>query len=397
MGTAKYQPSGRKGYHPTMIYRKLGRTGLDISAISLGCEYVWHSPQADVQALVDRALDAGMNYIDLFIGTPQTRANFGQALKGRREKVLLAGHIGSADRDGQYFRTRDPQLCEQFIQEFYQNLQTDYIDVLFLHNCNSLEDYQCIFAPGGIYERALSLQKEGRARYIGMSSHSTAISLKAVESGLIDVLMYPINPLFDLLPGDTGIAQLTGAQGADAIQDAPSQQSLYEACQAHHVGLVGMKPFAGGSLLGSRSGPLDGLLSLTPVQCIHYALTRPGVSAIVPGFKNTDELDQALAYLSASEAERSLGSLEGKDFSAMKGQCMYCNHCQPCPVGIDIAETTKLADQAERHGLTDALRASWAALTPSAAGCLSCGSCSKRCPFGIDAMANIHRAAALFK
>ena len=81
------------------------------------------------------AVDAGVNYFDLFVGTPTTREYYGKALKGIRNKIYLAGHLGCADKDGQYVKTRDESLCRDFLQQFYEKLDTDYIDVLFLHNC----------------------------------------------------------------------------------------------------------------------------------------------------------------------------------------------------------------------------------------------------------------------
>ena len=113
-----------------MIYRKLGKTGLEVSAIGLGCEYVWFADEERVTEVVHAALDAGINYIDLFVGTPTTREYFGRAIKGRRDKVYLAGHLGCEDQNGQYVKTRDEALCKEFLRQFYEKLDTDYIDVL---------------------------------------------------------------------------------------------------------------------------------------------------------------------------------------------------------------------------------------------------------------------------
>ena len=81
-----------------MIYRKLGKTSLEVSAIGLGCEYVWFAPEERVTELVQEALKNGINYIDLFVGTPSTREYFGNALKGKRDQVYLAGHLGAVDK-----------------------------------------------------------------------------------------------------------------------------------------------------------------------------------------------------------------------------------------------------------------------------------------------------------
>ena len=140
-----------------MIYRKLGKTGLEVSAIGLGCEYVWFADEERVTEVVHAALDAGINYIDLFVGTPTTREYFGRAIKGRRDKVYLAGHLGCADQNGQYVKTRDEALCKEFLRQFYDKLGTDYIDVLFLHNCDTQEDLDEIMG-GWMYAYAKELK-----------------------------------------------------------------------------------------------------------------------------------------------------------------------------------------------------------------------------------------------
>ena len=382
-----------------MLYRKLGNTGLEVSEVSLGCEYVWFSSEEEVKAVVDTALEAGINYIDIFVGTASTRENFGKALRGRRDRVYLAAHLGAADKDGQYVRTRDEAVCRKFIGEFYEKLETDYVDVLFLHNCDDMQDFEGIM-NGWMYAYAKELKDAGKARLIGFSSHNTKIAMEAVKTGKIDVLMFPVNPLFNMLPQDTADARMRGLTLAQLTQEEkdtyPDKQQLYSLCKERGVGLIAMKPFAGGNILKAHEeGRLKGILELTPVQAISYVLSFPEVACPVPGFANVRELQEGLAYFTATEEEKDLSSIRKSLLGQFSGQCMYCNHCQPCPVKIDIAEVTKLADMAEK-GMPDALKARYAALPVKADACLACGACTKRCPFDIDAAANIARAAKLF-
>lgn len=382
-----------------MLYRKLGKTGLTVSAVSLGCEYVWFSPEEEVKAVVDTALAAGINYIDIFVGTASTRENFGKALRGRREQVYLAAHLGAADKEGQYVRTRDEAVSKAFIREFFEKLGTDYVDVLFLHNCDDMEDLGSIM-NGWMYAYAKELKDAGKAKLIGFSSHNTKIAMEAVKTGKVDVLMFPVNPLFNMLPQDTADARMRGltlAQLTQAEKDAyPDKQALYTLCEEMGVGIVAMKPFAGGNILKAHEeGRLKGILELTPVQAISYVLSFPEIACLVPGFGSVKELEEGLAYLSASEEEKDFGVIEESLLGKFSGQCMYCNHCQPCPVKIDIAEVTKLADMAEK-GMTEEIRTRYAALSVHAADCLQCGACTKRCPFDIDAAANMARAAKIF-
>ncbi len=384
-----------------MKYRRLGNTGLMVSELSLGCEYVWHSEEKEVADLVHAAVAAGINYIDIFVGTPSTRDHFGQALKGIRDQVYIAGHLGCIDIDNQYAKTRDMKVCEDFLQQFFTRLQTDYIDVLFLHNCDEEGDYHTIF-DGPMYQRALELKQEGKVKFIGFSSHNTRIALKAVRSGKIDVLMFPVNPLFNLMPRDAAMERMfnlkvDGDMSAEERLHYPTKQELYEECIAKDIGIIAMKPFAAGNILKNREGgDLQGLISLTPVQCISYALEQSDGIIVLPGFKNVDELNQSLDFFSATKDEKEYReALQQSDVVNFKNQCMYCNHCQPCPKGIDVAEVTRLKDLAEKE-LTQDIRDRYASLSVNAADCLLCGSCTRRCPFGIDANANMTRAKVLF-
>ena len=381
-----------------MNYRKLGRTQLNVGAIGFGAEYVWHESYEKVDSVVSYALDHGVNYIDLFMGCPTTREHFGRVLKGRRDQVFLAGHLGCAEQDGQYMKTRDHQLSLQFINAFYEKLQTDYIDVLFLHNVDEADDFETMFGDDGLLPIAQRLQAEGRVRYLGFSSHKVPIALRAVESGLIDVLMFPVNPVFDAMSASTGL-EILWEDGAyqHAMENIDPQQSdrknLYHACSVRDVGIVAMKPYAAGWLFNPDN---PSKLTLTPVQCLHYVLSQPGVSTAVPGCKNVEEMQAALDYLEATPEAKDYSSIHGSSLWQLRKSCMYCNHCQPCPVGIDIGQITRLADTATIQ-MTDGLRAQYADLAVKASACLQCGSCTNHCPFGIEAEVNITRAAMLFE
>ena len=147
-----------------MLYRKLGRSGLDVGVVGLGAEYLEHAPRETVLAVVDEAIAGGVNYIDLFMPSPDVRDNFGIALKGRRDQVMIAGHLGATLENGQYSKSRDPGSCEVFFGDLLTRLQTDYIDVLMLHFIDEPEDYERVFDQGGLLELAQRLQKEGKAR-----------------------------------------------------------------------------------------------------------------------------------------------------------------------------------------------------------------------------------------
>ncbi|MGB2828329.1 MAG: aldo/keto reductase [Dehalococcoidales bacterium] len=379
-----------------MIYRKLGRTGLDVGIVGLGAEYLEHESANTVISVVHRAMDGGVNYIDLFMASPGVRDNFGKALRNRRQKVMIAGHLGAVMRGGQYCRSRDRVESLAYYEDLLRRLKTDYIDVLMLHFVETPSDYDKMFSHGGLLDLALKIKKQGKARFIGISGHDVPISLQAVNSGHIDVLMFPINPAFDTLPEEilpgVSLTKILDHQAPSVANEVmPARKALYHACAVQDVALVAMKPYAAGVLF--RENPSS--IVLTPVQCLSYALSQPAVSTVVPGCKNAAEVQAALAFLEASDEEKDFSAIHSNPMWKLKGNCMYCNHCLPCPVSIDIGTLTKIADTAG-FAMSDAVTAAYEALPVKASSCTECGSCTEQCPFGVDVIANMQRAVEVF-
>jgi predicted aldo/keto reductase-like oxidoreductase len=107
-------------------------------------------------------------------------------------------------------------------------------------------------------------------------------------------------------------------------------------------------------------------------------------------------MKDALSYLTASDEEKDYSSVISSCGLSLKGSRMYCNHCLPCASGIDIAAVTRLADNAVR-GAAGLLKGRYEALEHKASECVQCGGCMKRCPFGVDVISNMGRAAKLFE
>ena len=380
-----------------MRYRKLGRTGVDVGIIGLGAEHLEHVSRDTLASVVDEAVDNGVNYIDLFMASPDVRDNFGITLRNRRQKVMVAGHLGVALRNGQYYKTRDNALAEQYFDDLLTRLQTDYIDVLMLHYIDEPDDYETVFGSEGLLRLAMRLKREGKARFIGMSNHKVPVALKAVNSEHIDVLMFPVNPAFDTLPGNVMVEtskqdNLYSQPGITKNKTTPERKELYHACAIHGVGIAAMKPYAAGWLF-RKENPSS--IVLTPVQCINYVLSQPGVCTVVPGCKNAEEMKAALAFLDAADEEKDYTAIADNPVWKLSGSCMYCNHCLPCPVGIDIGTTTRVTDTAA-YGMTHSIISEYEALSSKASDCTECGVCTENCPFGVDVVGNMARAAAMF-
>ena len=138
-------------------------------------------------------------------------------------------------------------------------------------------------------------------------------------------------------------------------------------------------------------------MALTPVQCIHYALTRPAVASVMVGVETVEQLKEALAYEGATAAERDYASvLANAPAHAWRGQCTYCGHCAPCTAGIDIAAVNKFYDLAVMQDeMPASIREHYRALNATADDCTACAACEPRCPFGVPVASRMEKAAKL--
>ena len=380
-----------------MIYRQLGNTGLSVSTIALGCEGFVGKSSKEVKNDFDFAIENGINFVDIYSSDPNVRANIGNALNGHRNNFVFQAHLCTAWEKEQYLRTRDIRKTKKSFESLLDNLCTDYLDIGMIHYIDDERDFHRVF-DGNIYEYAQQLKQEGRIHNIGISSHNPAIAKMAVESGYIDVLMFSINPCYDMQPPTEVVDNLWADESYshEFHNIDPDRESLYELCEGKGVGIDVMKVYGGGDLLSEENSPFG--KALTPAQCIEYALTRPAVAAIMVGCHNSDEIRQALTWCSASEFERDYSIvLSHLEKFTWQGHCMYCGHCAPCTVGIDIASVNKYYNLtvAERI-IPETVANHYKLLSHHAYECIKCGHCEKNCPFGVHIIESMQNATAKF-
>lgn len=380
-----------------MEYRTLGRTGLSVSAIALGCEGFMNKTTEQVCAEMEYAIGHGVNFIDIYSPNPELRSNIGRALAGHRPEFIIQGHLCTTWEDGQYLRTRDVEKTIAAFNDQMERLQTDYLDIGMIHYVDSESDFHEIF-DGPILQLALQLKAEGKIRHIGLSSHNPIVARLAAESGLVDVLMFSINPCYDLQPASEDVEDLWADENYEhALQNiAPEREALYELCEKNGVAIDVMKVYGGGDLLSETNSPFE--KAFTPVQCIEYALTRPGVAAVMIGCKNIEEIQAALDWCDARKEDKDYASvMTGMDKFSWKGHCMYCGHCAPCSVGIDIASVNKYYNLTVAQGeIPETVREHYKVLPHHASECIGCGQCEANCPFGVQIIESMQMAAERF-
>ena len=379
-----------------MKYRKLGRTGMTVSEISLGCEHLQGKSYETVKSVIDRARMAGVNFLDVFMSEPQVRTDIGRALAGKRQSVMIQGHIGACWVNGQYQVSRDLEKCKFFFEDLLTRLQTDYIDVGMIHFLDKPEEWDA-FVHSETMEYVRQLRASMKIRAVGLSCHDPITAKKAVDSGLINVLMFSINPAYDLMPKEHSLIDMFEGKALDfsACTPEPARAELYRACEEKCVAITVMKSLAAGTLLSRERSPLG--VEMTVGQCLRYALTRPAVDAVMLGMQTPEEVDQAVQYFDLpEEATDYAAALAGVRMFA-DGRCMYCNHCLPCPAGIDIAAVNKYLDLVQLDGKApESVAGHYLSMKATGGDCIACGACEKRCPFGVQTVKRMARAREVF-
>ena len=167
---------------------------------------------------------------------------------------------------------------------------------------------------------------------------------------------------------------------------------LYRRCEAEGIGISVMKPYSGGQLLSAQASPFG--QALTTYQCIQYALDKPGVLTVLPSIRNLEDVKDILGFLDAPAEERDysvIGTFTPKDVT---GTCVYCNHCQPCPAGLNVGLINKYYDLSV---IGDTLAADhYRKLEKKASDCISCGHCDRRCPFHVEQTERMKEIAGYF-
>ncbi len=380
-----------------MKYRKLGNTGLSVSEIGMGCEGFVDNEGKFIKVLLDTAHDNGLNYFDLYQPNPETHKKIGETLKGRRRDFIIQSHVCSVWENNQYLRTRDINKVRPAFEKQLRNLGTDYLDVGMIHYVDDMKDWE-IVKSGPIMAYVQALKQKGTIKAVGISNHNPIVGLAAVRSGLIDVLMFSINPCYDLQPPSENVEDIWADESysSQLVNMNPLREQLYAECQASGVGITVMKAFGGGDLLDATLSPAG--KALTPAQCINYCLTRPAVSTVLVGAHTVEQLKTSLAYENATEKERDYATAFASfPKISWEGHCMYCGHCAPCPKGIDVANVTKFLNLCRAQKMVpETVREHYAVLKHHASECIACGACEKRCPFKVPVIANMKDATETF-
>lgn len=365
-----------------MEYRKLPNGCEQISALGLGTGGIHKSSQEEIEVVIKEAIKHGVNFFDLCAGGKNVYEPFGRAISGQRDKIYFQLHFGAVyKKNGEYGWSRDLETIKTTFEWELNALNTDYADFGFLHCVDEESDIDDII-NNGIFDYVKGLKDKGIVKHIGFSSHTPSVANKLLDTGVMDMMMFSLNPAYDLECGDEY-----------GIGTTNERAELLRRCEAQGVGVSVMKPFHGGQLLSDKTSPFK--KALTRNQCIQYCLDRPAVLSVVPGVRDLADLYELLKYPLSTAAERDYSAIGDFTPEAAVGNCVYCNHCQPCPAGIDIGLVNKYYDLALAG---DKMAANhYDKLAVKADACIKCGHCDLRCPFKVQQQAKMSVIAEYFR
>ncbi|USF28102.1 hypothetical protein N510_003061 [Firmicutes bacterium ASF500] len=314
----------------------LGNTGIKIEKNGFGCLPIQRVTKEEAAYLLHKAADGGMNYFDTARSYSDSEEKVGYAFAGMRDKVVIATKTGAQTAEGMW----------EHLETSLRLLNTDYIDVYQFHNP--------AFCPkpggeDGLYDAALEAKKQGKIRHIAITNHRLAVAHEAVDSGLYALLQFPYSYL-----------------------SGPQEQELVDKCRAKGMGFVAMKGMAGGLL---RNGTAAAV----------WMAQQEGVVPIW-GVQHEWELDQFLSCVpEAPTMTEEYRTLIEKDRAELTGNfCRGCGYCMPCPAGIQINQCARISLMVRRAPAADWLNDYWQGEMKKIEGCLHCGQCAAKCPYGLD-------------
>ncbi len=314
---------------------RLGKTNLTVSKNGFGALPVQRVSMEEAAKLLRKAYDHGINYFDTARAYTDSEAKIGYALHDVRENIVIS--------------TKTTALkAEDFWKDLHtslETLQTDYIDIYQFHNPS--------FCPkpgdgSGLYEAMVEAKAKGMIRHIGITNHRLALAEEAVLSGLYETLQFP----FSYLASDKDLA-------------------LVRLCEEKDVGFICMKALSGGLITHSDAA---------------YAFLRRYPVAPIWGIQREKELDEFLSYQdNPPELTDALQAIIDHDRGELVGDfCRGCGYCMPCPAGIEINTCARMSLMIRRSPTAALLNEKSQAMMKKIEGCLHCGRCKTKCPYGLD-------------
>lgn len=315
---------------------RLGKTNLQVTKTAFGALPIQRIDFADSDRLLRKAFAGGINFFDTARGYSDSEAKIGHALSDVRDQIIIATKTPS--------RNRTAVLAD--IDTSLKMLQTDYIDVLQLHNPAQVPDLD---DPEGAYAGLIEAKRQGKIRHFGISNHRLETAVEAVKSGLFATLQFPLSYL-----------------------SSDQELALADICREYDVGLIAMKALSGGLITNARAAFafIGQYPEVVPIWGIQHQYE---LDEFISLEQNPPLLDAALQAVIASDQAELQGAF-----------CRGCGYCLPCPQEIAIPMAARMSLLMRRAPTGPFLEAEWQQKMQQIETCTECGQCRSRCPYELD-------------
>jgi len=323
----------------TDTHTHLGNTGLKICRVGFGGIPIQRLAMTESEQLVHAALERGINFFDTSRIYTDSEAKLGRALAGKRNRAVIASKTYSRDAGG----------ARQDLETSLKELGTDHVEIYQCHNVSTEKDLERILAPGGALAALEKARDQGLVQFVGITGHKPWILEKALNAYAFATLQVPVN-----------------------IIEQSSLTALIPAARAKGMGIIAMKPVAGGAL---REVSLN----------LRFILTS-GVDAVIPGMDDPIQVTQNLAILekpmplTPAEMQR----LEKEKERLGNSFCRRCEYCMPCPEGLNIPILNLMEGYYFRYNLKEWTLERMAGMDKIFSDCTACGVCISRCPYELN-------------
>ena len=313
----------------------LGSTGITAPQNGFGVLPIQRVPKDRAVKILRRAYEGGMRFYDTARAYSDSEEKLGEAFEGMWDRIFIATKT----------MARTTEEFRKHLDTSLKKLRTDHVDIYQFHCAD-----RC-YRPGdgtGMYECMLEARAAGKIRHIGVTAHKLGIAAECVRSGLYETLQFPFSYLSG--PEETGLVRL---------------------CEEKNVGFIAMKALAGGLI--TRSDVSMAFFS-------QFDNTMP-----IWGVQRENELEEWLSYMEATPVMTpETAAFIEKEKKELSGEfCRGCGYCEPCPAGIMIHQCARMALMLRRMPAANWLTEGMQDEMKKIEGCLHCGQCMEKCPYGL--------------
>ena len=319
-----------------MEYRKLGKTGLEVGAISFGGIPLQMCEKDEAVAIIRKAIELGVNFFDnarLYNGSEDL---MGEGFAGLRDKVIIASKS----------MAKDAETMERDVNLSLKALKTDYIDLYQMHNVH-ISELPKVLGPGGAFETLIKLKKAGTIGHIGITSHSLDTIKNVLDIDEIETIQYPYS-----------------------VVERQAEEVFAEAARKGK-GVLAMKPLAGGALMDAK-------------RAIRFIYENRNVTCSIPGMMSLQQLEDNLSVAEMPDLTKEEKEVLFAEADSL-GQkfCRRCGYCAPCPQGINIPMCFITEGYYTRYDLKEWATERYGSLVAKAGDCTKCGACEPKCPYDL--------------